>query len=81
MPARRDKGDAVFNQQFDLTRLAAYLGSAMAMWDGWTLADTSILVGIVTALLSSIANLIYTYRKDRREQRASDAAARPEKDQ
>ena len=82
MPAGRDKGDTVLNQQFDLTRLAAYLGSVMAMWDGWTLADASILVGIVTALLSSIANLIYTYRKDRREQRASDAAAaRLEKDQ
>jgi len=72
----------VFNQQFDPARLAAYFGSAMALWDGWTLADASILVGIVTALLSSIANLVYTYRKDRREQRASDAAAaRVEKDQ
>lgn len=72
----------MLNQQFDLTRLAAYLGSVMAMWDGWTLADASILVGIVTALLSSIANLVYTYRKDRREQLASDAAAaRLEKDQ
>lgn len=72
----------MLNQQFDLTRLAAYLGSVMAMWDGWTLADASILVSIVTALLSSIANLVYTYRKDRREQRASDAAAaRLEKDQ
>ncbi|MDN4039542.1 HP1 family phage holin [Massilia sp. YIM B02443] len=72
----------MLNQQFDLTRLAAYLGSVMAMWDGWTLADASILVGIVTALLSSVANLVYTYRKDRREQRASDAAAaRLEKDQ
>jgi len=82
MPAGRDEGDTVLNQQFDLTRLAAYLGSVMAMWDGWTLADASILVGIVTALLSSVANLVYTYRKDRREQRASDAAAaRLEKDQ
>ena len=72
----------MFTNKFNLTGLAGYLGSVMTIWDGWTLADVSILIGIVTALLSSIANLVYTYRKDRREQRASDAAAaRLEKEQ
>jgi hypothetical protein len=55
--------------------MGSYLSSAIALCDGLTLADLSILVSIVTALLSSIANLVYTWRKDRREQRASDAAA------
>ena len=38
------------------------------------LADLGILVGILTGLLSALVNLVYTWRKDRREQRASDAA-------
>jgi len=65
----------VFNKPFIPVTMGSYLGSAIAICDGLTLADVSILVGIVTALLSSIANLVYTWRKDRREQRASDAAA------
>ncbi|WP_306392681.1 hypothetical protein [Telluria beijingensis] len=39
-----------------------------------TLSDLGILVGILTGLLSALVNLVYTWRKDRREQRASDAA-------
>ena len=39
-----------------------------------TLADIGALVGIVSALLSAMINLVYTWRKDRREQRESDAA-------
>jgi len=41
---------------------------------GLTLSDLGILVGILTGLLGSLVNLVYTWRKDRREQRASDAA-------
>lgn len=40
----------------------------------FTLADAAVLVGIATGLLSALVNLVYTWRKDRREQRASDAA-------
>ena len=48
---------------------------------GLTLADLGILVGILTGLLSALVNLVYTWRKDRREQRASDAAwARKQKE-
>ncbi|WP_208280724.1 hypothetical protein [Massilia oculi] len=39
-----------------------------------TLSDLGILVGIVTGLLGALVNLVYTWRKDRREQRESDAA-------
>jgi len=39
-----------------------------------TLSDLGILVGIFTGLLSALVNLVYTWRKDRREQRESDAA-------
>ena len=49
----------MFTNKFNLTGLAGYLGSVMTIWDGWTLADVSILIGIVTALLSSIANLVF----------------------
>ena len=38
-----------------------------------TLSDLGILVGIFTGLLSALVNLVYTWRKDRREQRESDA--------
>ena len=71
----------MFNKPFTLIGAGGYVGSAIAVCDQLTLADVSILVGIVTALLSSIVNLLYTWRKDRREQRASDlAAARIEKE-
>jgi uncharacterized membrane protein (DUF485 family) len=33
-----------------------------------------VLVGIVTAMLTFVINAIYVYRRDRREQRESDAA-------
>ncbi|TXF96684.1 hypothetical protein [Massilia arenae] len=39
-----------------------------------TLSDLGILVGILTGLLGALVNLVYTWRKDRREQRESDAA-------
>lgn len=39
-----------------------------------TLADIGALIGMVSALLSTLGNLLYTWRKDRREQRDSDAA-------
>jgi len=46
-----------------------------------TLSDLGILVGILTGLLGALVNLVYTWRKDRREQRESDAAwARRRKD-
>jgi len=39
-----------------------------------TLSDLGILVGMLTGLLGALVNMVYTWRKDRREQRESDAA-------
>ena len=39
-----------------------------------TLADIGALIGMFSGLLSTLGNLLYTWRKDRREQRDSDAA-------
>jgi len=39
-----------------------------------TLSDLGILVGMATGVLGALVNLVYTWRKDRREQRDSDAA-------
>lgn len=61
--------------------LATWLSSVIAMCGTLTLADLSVMVGILTTVLTLVMNLVYTYRKDRREQRESDAAvARLEKD-
>lgn len=53
-----------------MTSVAADLAAALATL---TLTDVATLVGILTALLGALVNLVYTWRKDRREQRASDA--------
>jgi len=45
-----------------------------ALSGSFTLADAALLAGILTGLLSALVNLVYTWRKDRREQRESDAA-------
>lgn len=39
-----------------------------------TLSDLGILVGMLTGVLGALVNVVYTWRKDRREQRESDAA-------
>lgn len=47
----------------------SYAGAAAAAVSALTLTDIGIIVGIVTALLTFVANMIYQRRKDRREQR------------
>lgn len=54
--------------------LRLFDASTAALAGTFTLADAAILVGIVTGLLGALVNLVYTWRKDRREQRESDAA-------
>lgn len=58
-----------------LSLLAADLAATFATL---TLPDLAALVGMLTALLGALVNAVYTWRKDRREQRASDAAWRKE---
>lgn len=47
----------------------SYGGAAVAAVSALTLTDIGIIVGIVTALVTFAANMIYQHRKDRREQR------------
>lgn len=53
-----------------------HLSNLLATFAALTLPDLAALVGMVTALLGALVNAWYTWRKDRREQRASDAAWR-----
>ena len=55
------------------TFLRLFDASTAELAGSFTLADAAILVGIVTGLLGALVNLVYTWRKDRREQRESDA--------
>ncbi|WP_296948958.1 holin [uncultured Massilia sp.] len=62
----------------NLTNMEAisYAGSVTSIAAAMTSADWGSIVGIVTALLTCAANLIYMARRDRREQRESDARLR-----
>ena len=59
----------------NLTNLevTSYAGSGASIAASLTFTDIGVLVGIVTALLTFGLNAIYMYRKDRREERESDA--------
>lgn len=47
---------------------ASYVGGGFSVFAALTLTDIGIIIGIVTALLTFIANTIYQWRRDRREQ-------------
>jgi hypothetical protein len=51
----------------------SYAGGATSIGASLTMTELGVMVGIVTAILTFIVNLVFTYRKDRREQRESDA--------
>jgi uncharacterized membrane protein (DUF485 family) len=53
--------------------LTSYAGGAASIGASLTLTEIGVMVGIVTALLTFLINGVYMYRKDRREQRESDA--------
>jgi hypothetical protein len=54
----------------DMARLIAGITTVGA---SLTLTDVGALVGIVIAVLGFLANTLFTYRRDRREQRESEA--------
>lgn len=54
----------------------SYAGGAVSIASSLTLTEVGVIVGIATALLTFILNVIYMYRKDRREQAESMAALR-----
>jgi hypothetical protein len=56
------------------SEVMSYAGGMTSIGASLTLTEFGVLVGIVTAMLTFIINAIYVYRRDRREQRESDAA-------
>lgn len=53
--------------------VAQYAAGVTAVGLSLTLGQVSTIVGIVTALATVVMNGIFTYRRDRREQRESEA--------
>jgi protein-S-isoprenylcysteine O-methyltransferase Ste14 len=51
----------------------SYAGAAVAIVASLTLPQWGIIFGIVTALVTCAANVVYMARKDRREERALNA--------
>lgn len=52
---------------------ASYAGGIVSICSAITLSEVGVLVGIITAVLTCIANLVHARRKDRREERESAA--------
>ncbi len=50
----------------------SYAGAAVSVTTGLTLTEWGVVIGIATALLTFVANMIYQARKDRREQQRHD---------
>lgn len=53
--------------------LASYFAGLASIGASLTLADVGSAVGIATAVLTCLTNTVYTVRRDRREQKESDA--------
>lgn len=53
--------------------VTSYAGGIASIGASLTLTEIGIIVGIVTALLTFGVNVVYMYRKDKREQRESEA--------
>ncbi len=50
--------------------LGSYAGGAISIGASLTLTEIGVVVGIITAVLTFVVNVIYTYRRDQREERA-----------
>lgn len=50
--------------------VGSYAGGATAIGASLTLTEIGVIVGIITALLTFVVNVVYTYRRDQREERA-----------
>jgi protein-L-isoaspartate O-methyltransferase len=56
-----------------IPEVAGYVAGMASIGASLTLTDVGAGVGIAIAVLGFLANMIVTYRRDRREQRESDA--------
>lgn len=54
------------------TGVASYAGGGLSVLFALTLTDVGIIIGIFTAIVTFIANMIYQWRRDRREQVAHE---------
>jgi hypothetical protein len=52
--------------------VTSYAGSLASIGASLSFTDIGVIAGIVTALVTCAANVIYMARRDRREQRESD---------
>lgn len=50
--------------------VGSYAGGAVSIGASLTLTEIGVIVGIITAVLTFIVNVVYTYRRDQREERA-----------
>lgn len=53
--------------------VTSYAGAGVSVGSALTLTEIGVIVGIVTALLTFGLNVVYTYRKDKREKAESAA--------
>ena len=53
--------------------VVSYVAGMASISASLTLADVGTAVGIATAVLPCLTNTLYTYRRDRREQRECEA--------
>lgn len=53
--------------------IISYAGSVASVGTALTLNDVTSIIGIATAVLTFAMNGLYAWRRDRREQRESDA--------
>lgn len=58
------------------SEVTSYAGGAVAIGTSLTLTQVGVIVGIATALITFIFNMVYMYRKDQREQRHLEAEQR-----
>ena len=56
-----------------IIEVVSYAAGMASVGMSLTLSDVSTAVGIVVAVLTFVVNGIFAYRRDRREQRESDA--------
>ncbi|EOG9916774.1 HP1 family phage holin [Pseudomonas aeruginosa] len=58
---------------------ASYTGAGISVLSGLTLTDVGIIVGIATAILTFVANMVWQARKDRRERELNELLKRQAK--
>lgn len=53
--------------------IVSYAGAGVSIASSLTLTEWGVIIGIATALLTFALNAVYMYRKDRRDERETNA--------